>query len=407
MTLLKTVLAGGLAAAVITGCSPAPESTAEETASAQTQAAAKSPAPTETGDSTRPPPIEPETVEVLKEITPGPNVYITARDGGGGAIYIFDQEGTYKGDLPTGKYMQFKPSKDGKTGYLTTIYYERISHGPAKAYFQAYDLITLALKSEVEIPSHIAPSGTDTHMLSTSTDEKFAYVQNATPATSITVVNIAENKVASEVPIPGCWGAYPAQQGYKFTSLCGDGTVITVTLSETGELASKAISAKLFDPEGDPLFTHAERSGEDLVFVSYGGSVYRISDKGEKAAVVDKFSFVDGAEGGWAPGGHELIAYNRAHNMLFVLMHSESYDGSHKDDAEEVWAIDLGQKRALYKSAAKGVSNIAATPGAAPKLFAMGEDDMLVIYETDPEAKFAAKPVKETDVGTGGFIITE
>jgi len=218
---------------------------------------------------------------------------------------------------------------------------------------------------------------------------------------------IAENKVASEVPIPGCWGAYPAQQGYKFTSLCGDGTVITVTLSETGELASKAISAKLFDPEGDPLFTHAERSGEDLVFVSYGGSVYRISDKGEKAAVVDKFSFVDGAEGGWAPGGHELIAYNRAHNMLFVLMHSESYDGSHKDDAEEVWAIDLGQKRALYKSAAKGVSNIAATPGAAPKLFAMGEDDMLVIYEIDPEAKFAAKPVKETDVGTGGFIITE
>jgi methylamine dehydrogenase heavy chain len=42
-------------------------------------------------------------------------------------------------------------------------------------------------------------------MAGLSADEKFLFLQNATPATSVTVVDLVANKFAGEIPIPVLW----------------------------------------------------------------------------------------------------------------------------------------------------------------------------------------------------------
>lgn len=77
-------------------------------------------------------------------------------------------------------------------------------------------------------------------MVQPTANGRFVLVQNATPATSITVVDLSERKVAGQIATPGCWGTLPAaSHPARLAMLCGDGKIATVTLDDKGQVVDR------------------------------------------------------------------------------------------------------------------------------------------------------------------------
>ena len=358
-----------------------------------------------------PDPIEPEELKVEPEIQPGPNVFVVSPAwGGAGAVTILSADDlSYKGNYATGMTAQFFLGPDATVGYAASAFPERITYGPVKAYLQKFDVSTLKTIEEVELPPILAETMAQQPALVISPDGKWAFAQNATPATSVTVVDLKTGTVASEIPNPGCWGIYLAPKGLKFSSLCGDGSVLTVKLNSKGKLADQAYSDPIFDVDGDPLFVHSQRIDGNLVFSTFDGEFVVVSDEGKTAKVLDSWSYTDGIEGDWAPGGYEIMAYSEPNGVMFVTMHSGASEGSHKDGSEELWAIDMKAKKVLYRSYAEHMTHVAVTGDAeAPVLFGVdGHEGTVYRYEIDPTARFAAKFTGSMHIQDAGYIVVK
>lgn len=346
----------------------------------------------------------PETVTMKPAIDPGPNVFVNQQQWiGAGAIAVFDQETLkLKALLPTGAMGQALVSADGKTAWAQSSFLKRTTYGPNEMVLTRYDVNTATLGPEVILPPKAAMALGYTMLLRQSADGKFVFVQNATPAASVTVVDVTTNSVVQEIPTPGCWGIYPATSGAKFSTACGDGTFAAYTITPDGTGAEKTVSAAIFDPDKDPIFVEDERAGGDLLFVTYSGKLLRLSDSGAAVEKVSETDLVAGIEGGWAPGGYELIAVNGPRNVLFVGMHPEAFDGSHKKGMEEVWAIDLASGTVAARSKVGHLSSIAVSPGETPTLFGTTEEGMLLRYTVGED--FALTKAGET--GLAGFAMS-
>ncbi|WP_081811398.1 amine dehydrogenase large subunit [Hyphomonas beringensis] len=358
-----------------------------------------------------PDPIEPEELTVEAEISPGANLFVVSPSwGGAGAITILSTDDlSYKGNFATGMTSQFALGPDEKFGYSSSAFPERITYGPIKAYLQKFDVKTLETTQEIELPPQMAQTAAQQPALAISADSKWAFVQNATPATSVSVVDLTAGEVVAEIPNPGCWGIYLAEEGSKFSSLCGDGSMLTVQLTSKGKLKSQAYSDQVFDVESEPLFVHSVRIDGDLVFSTYDGKFVTISDKDKKAKLLDSWSYTDGIEGNWAPGGYEILAYNEPNGIMFVPMHPDAEDGSHKFGAEEIWAIDMKEKKVLYRSHVEHMTHIVVTDDAeAPVLFGVNSHGGSVYrYDIDPTAKFAAKYTGSLEIQDAGYLVVE
>jgi methylamine dehydrogenase heavy chain len=271
---------------------------------------------------------------------------------------------------------------------------KRIAYGAAEMVLQIFDVATLSPIKEIALPPKFAMLTPYRHMLAQSADGRYVYVQNATPATSVTVVDIIAGKVTGEIPTPGCFGIYPSLQGHKFSVICGDGTFASYALQADGAAADRAQSQKIFDVDQDPIFLPAQRAGADLIYLSYHGNVYRLSDRDAAVQLLAKFSITEGIRGGWAPGGYELFAYDQRHDVLFVGMHPDAKDGSHKQGSKEIWAYQLGARKLLHRSSVEGVRALTVSDEAVPVLFALKDKEVMRL-EVDPKAQFAIKKTRE------------
>ncbi|MFN3523618.1 MAG: amine dehydrogenase large subunit [Phenylobacterium sp.] len=353
-------------------------------------------------------PIAPEELKVEQAIKPGPNVYVTSPSwAGAGAISIFSADDlSYKGNYATGMTGQFALGAKGDVGYSASAFPKRITYGPIEAVLQTFDISTLKTTQEIEIPAKFAQTAAMQGALQVTPDGGRAYVQNATPATSVSIIDLKSGAVTAEAPIPGCWTIIPAEDGSGFSSLCGDGTMLTVKVGADGKPTGQAYSDKIFDVEKDPLFVHSQRVKGDLYFLSYKGVLYRVSDKGPAAKLVETIPIAAGAPGDWAPGGYEVMSYSAPYGVMFVLMHSGAKDGSHKNPSEEIWAVDLAKKTVLYRSVAKGLTHVAVTQGKAPLVFGVnGHEGGLFRFEVDPTAKFAAKLTHQIELREAGYVV--
>jgi methylamine dehydrogenase heavy chain len=340
--------------------------------------------------------LQPQHLGVKAAIEPGSNVFTLDQEwGGASSINIFaGSDLKYKGNLSSGTMAQMLLSHDGRTAYTASVFMKRIVYGDAEMVLQVFDVATSSAVREVVLPAKLAMLTPYRHMLAESADGKYVFVQNATPATSVTVVDVQAGKVTGEVPTPGCFGIYPALDAKKFSVVCGDGTFASYVLKADGSGADRTPSQKIFDVDQDPIFLSAQRVASDLIYVSYHGNVYRVSDAQQAATLVERFSLTTGTTGGWAPGGYEMIAYNKAHGVLFVGMHPNAKDGSHKTPAKEIWAYDLAQKKLLHRSSVPEVKALTASDDAAPSVFAL-KDKAIVRYAADPNAGFALKKTEE------------
>ena len=341
-------------------------------------------------------PYGPQHLTVKAAIDPGPNVFTTSvGDAGAGSINVFSATDLkFKGNMTTGSMGQTLIARDGKTAYTTSVYLKRISYGDPEFILQVYDVATLSPTKEIPLPPKLAMVGAQEPMLAQSADGRLVYVQNATPATSITVVDVTVGKVTGEIPAPGCYGIYPSLEGHKFSAICGDGTFASFTLNAEATSAERSQSKKIFDVDKDPIFVPTARVGTDFVFISFHGNIYRVADNGPAIKLVETYSVTAGVDPGWAPGGAQLITYNKANDVLFIGMHPNAKEGSHKTPAKEIWAYNLRTKKLLYRSPVDDVLALTASDAPVPVIYA-GKAKVLFRLEVDPDAKFALKKSHE------------
>jgi methylamine dehydrogenase heavy chain len=130
-------------------------------------------------------------------------------------------------------------------------------------------------------------------------------------------------------------------------------------------------SGPIFDADADALFSGAFQWGEKWVFASYGGNIYVVDVEGDTATLTDKIPVSAGVEGDWRPGGYQPIAVHSATGIAYLAMHSKGTEGSHKNPAEEIWAVDLATKKVLGR--VPSVPSIAMTVSQSdkPALYAL------------------------------------
>ncbi len=159
------------------------------------------------------------------------------------------------GQIPNGSFGEFAISNDGKTLYSAASWFARGDHGARTEVLELYDPATLDPTGEVILSPKRAQSSAYSDLMVESSDGALLFVQNATPASSVQIVDLKQKKVIAELPTAGCYGLYPSSKvANRFSTLCGDGTAVTVEFDATGKETARRRSARLFDPEGDALF---------------------------------------------------------------------------------------------------------------------------------------------------------
>jgi hypothetical protein len=105
--------------------------------------------------------------------------------------------------------------------------------------------------------------------------------------------------------------------------LCGDGSLLSVSLDERGGARDKARSDPFFDPETDPIQEDGVRVGDAWLFVSYASLVYSVDARGDALRFHKPWPLMSDAEraAGWRTGCMQLVAGHAARGELYVAMH--------------------------------------------------------------------------------------
>jgi methylamine dehydrogenase heavy chain len=323
-----------------------------------------------------------------------------------GKVYVIDGDGMkFVGQLALGYAGLTALSPDRKRIYVATTYFSRLWRGERTDVIDVYDGVTLEFLEEILIPPKRAQALAYRNLLAVSSDNRFLLVQNATPATSVAVVDVSAKQATDDIELPGCYGIVPwPGNASRFSSVCGDGTLVTVTLDAAGKKASIKRSQPFFDPDTDPVFIHTEAVGDRHYFVSFRGMVHAVDLRGDEPAFVEPWPLARGADAkqGWRPGGYAVFAIHASTGRMFVAMHPKGAEGTHKNPAAEVWTFDLGARKRVGRTKSRPYISIAVTQDARPLLFGLDGLDM-GLYAHDATAglrpRGAIAPLAETAIG--------
>lgn len=289
-------------------------------------------------------------------------------------------------------------SPDRQWLYVATTYHSRLQRGERTDVVEVYRTDDLTFSHEILIPPKHAQGLPIRALMQPSADGRFLLIQNATPATSVTVVDTQARKVTAEIANPGCWGAIPwPAAALRFSSICGDGTVQTFDLDASGASAGASRSTRFFDPDQDPVFMQYSLSGSTMTMLSFHGTVHRITLDGAAPAFAPTWNFVSDADRrqGWRPGGFKL--FEVVGDRLVVGMHAKGAEGTHKNPAEQLWTIDLSAKQRVARTPGFGTLSMTRTREAAPKLVLLsGLDNTLRVLDPARPASMR-KPLKVSE----------
>jgi methylamine dehydrogenase heavy chain len=279
-----------------------------------------------------------------------------------GRLRVFDaRAGKLLGMLATGYAGNFVVNAKADEIYIATTYLSRLGRGERTDVLEVWDAQTLALKYEVLLPTKRAQTLNYRGMVNTTANGRFVLVQNATPATSVTVVDLAERKVAGEIGTPGCWGTLPAaSHPSRFAMLCGDGKLATVTLDDKGQVADRQVSDKVFDADKDAWFHTAEQIGDKYLYLSFKGVLHEVDVSGATAALKSSRDLVSAAQKklGWRPGGYQAFAVHPSGRWAVAAMHDKGREGSHKTPAKQLWMFDLQTGKRIATAPGQGTASM-------------------------------------------------
>lgn len=321
-------------------------------------------------------PIEHATVAELKPDN-GHRLYIADKTPPAHAVdskirIIDGDDFSILGQLTNGSFGSFAISADRKTVFDATSFFSRGDHGSRTDVVEYYDTATLNLRSETILSGKRAPSNQYSVFVVESADSKYLLVQNATPASSISIIDLASKAVLSEIPTAGCFGIYASSKvPGRFSTLCGDGAALTVDFDATGKETGRKRSATLFDPDGDALFISGVKMGDKTIFVSFIGNVHIIDFSGDVATQETPWTFIGAKQkaANWRPGGYGNFAYSPSNGQLYVGMHPNGEEGSHKTPAVEIWKVDVVKHVVTARAKSDGANYLQVSKEAHPLLF--------------------------------------
>ena len=271
------------------------------------------------------------------------------------------RSGKILGMISTGFLGNFTLSAKADEMYVVTTHHSRTTRGERADVLEVHDTASLAFKYEVVLPTRRAQALNYRGLLRPTGNGRFLLVQNATPATSVTVVDLQQRKVVGEVPTPGCYLVYPsATHGSRFSTVCGDGKVATITLDDNGQVSDRQLTDKLFDADDDAWFQHAEQIGDRYWFLSFKGTLTELNLGGPVAVVKAKRMLAEGAgqPKGWRPGGYQIFAVHPSGQRVVLAMHDIGAEGSHKRPAKQLWMFDIASGRRIANPAVHGTTSL-------------------------------------------------
>jgi len=320
-------------------------------------------------------------------------------------MLVDPEAGRVRGMLRTGAFPTLMRSPDGRHLYVS----ESWSRGPEQVredFLTIYDAGTLRIDEVIELPGPRRALMSPRDRAALTNDGDLVVVFNFTPATSLTVVDVAARRVVGSVPTPGCSLVYPT--GDRGVSMiCGDGSLLTVHFDASGGVRAQHRSEPFFDPDVDPVIENAARMGDRWLFTTYGGMLHDVDLSGERPVFSDAWPLVDqdaepagflatlftmGRAGPWKPGGYQLMSAHAGTGRLFVLMHPVTWSegkGDHVFPGAEVWVYDVASRERVDRIGLRDVAiSIHVTEDEDPVLVAGAieietEAPGLEIYDVD------------------------
>jgi len=342
----------------------------------------------------QPPVLPAETSDVATLSIAVPHRFFTM--GYRGSAVIFDGDsGKLEGQVPLGQESTLALSADNSRIYVGETMWAHGNRGARIDLLSIYDTKTLNLLKEIELPGR-ALVNMKFNDFSLSASGKRAYVYNMHPASSIVWVDLAKETVGGSVEVPGCalvfaWG----EDGVS--SLCGDGSLATVSLP-AGGLPKVSHTKPFFDAVNDPIFDNSvfDNATGRAVFLSYTGLIYA-ARLGADPVIEQPWSITEAAgqkaagtgvdELAWRPGGRQPIAWHKQSDRIFVLMHAGSY-WSHNDAATEIWVLNLKTHALLARYAVQAkpagvVRSFVVSQKAKPQLYLLNPDGGATVVDAD------------------------
>ncbi len=345
-------------------------------------------------EGSRPPAVKPETIGLVNTL---PEIYpphwIIVHDFAGlhwsdGKMIVLDADATtqptqYKGMFNIAFLGQFVQATTRPEMYVAETFYSRGQRGERTDVITIYEKSTLLPVGEIKLPggkrSVTMPQRNALQLIG---DERFLLVFNLTPATSVTVVDIVKREVVGEVATPGCSLIYPTGPR-GFSSLCSNGGMLSVQLDQNGQVARQQRVAPFFDVEEHPIFEKSAVVGGINYFPTYKGEMQPVDLSGDIPIIGERWSLLteDDLADGWRPGGWQLIGADSA-GRLYLLMHSNGHNGTHKNGGSEIWVFNPVQKARIGRIKLENWgTSLALTHGDDPLLVVTNKDMQLDVYK--------------------------
>jgi methylamine dehydrogenase heavy chain len=287
----------------------------------------------------------------------------------------------YLGMISTGYNPGMALAPDDSAVYVAETYYSRGTRGERDDIVTIFDTQTLEPTGEIAIPEKRHMSVTQPQGTVLADGGRYLLVMNVTPATSVSVVDLEAGEFLGEIAIAGCALIYPAPEGRQFSTLCNDGSMLTVGFDANGQETYRN-RIDLFDPEQEHYFEPVTL-GDTTYFVSHQGTVLPVDMSGRQPQPQDPWSLLTAQQRArnWKPGGWQLQAVHRASGRMYVIMH-QGGDHTHKDPGAEVWVYDLSERTRVDRIALQTPAlSIKASSDDAPLLFAINASFGLDVYD--------------------------
>jgi len=300
----------------------------------------------------------------------------------GRVVVVDPDQQRFLGMVSTGFIAPSALSNDGKWLLTADAYYSRGVRGVRTDVLTAWDTATLSPSWEVEIPNKRFLGLTQQYSLGISADDRFAYIYNYTPATSVTIVDVQARSLIGEIALPGCVLNFPVGTR-RFASLCGDGRLQVITLDDNGKETART-RTDFFDPDAEKLNERAAQVGDIYYFTTTTGTVRPVDFSGKTPKPLPSWSMTNAEEqaAGWAPGGWQLITVAPGLNRLYAIMHDEHAPLKWEDPGTTIWAFDLATGKKVGTLEAKvPVWSIGATRDENPVLLGSNIEGGLEIFD--------------------------
>jgi methylamine dehydrogenase heavy chain len=340
--------------------------------------------------------FEPEALGQVAELpSPNPDHWVVVQDLSfnhmrEGKLYLVDPTaesigGQMRGIMSADFIASFAQSARRNEYYVIETFHSRGGRGGERTdVVSIYDPGTLAVSAEIVIPAKRLTGMPNRYQVALLDDDRYLVIYNFTPSQSVTVVDLENRVVMGEVAIAGCSFVFPTGKR-GFSSLCSDGGLLTTRLDKDGSLDDTSRIKPFNDVIDDAMFARPAEIDGVFYFPTFTGNLVPIDMSGADARVGESWSLTTPAERaqGWRPGG-PWPAAGHPDGRLYLLMHADGGEGTHKNGGDQVWVFDAasGERLDRIELARWGIA-LAMSGAQEPQLLVTGAEPVVDVYQAD------------------------